>query len=207
MNVTEFVQAVKRQYGDEADIYITNSDIYQWIYEAELQVIRDTENNETTLTTNVFPTTLATPNNNAVHVRRCTYNNIPLTYITQQELDALQLTQLDTGGEPVYWYRFSPTQWTVYPLPPTAALVKFYCIVIPTLMAGAPSANFFVTQTPFHPDMIHYVVARAHNKNRNYTAEQISMAMWQKTLAGRQGVGSKAIDYRIDDPSDFARFQ
>ena len=101
MDVNSALRRVKRQFGDEYNVVITDQDIYDWFYDAELDIIRSTSDNDITLqaSANKFP--LQVPDR--VNLKRLTISGRPLVYLTVNELDSAQFL-LTSEGTPSYWY-------------------------------------------------------------------------------------------------------
>jgi hypothetical protein len=115
MEVSSALRRVKRQFGDEYNVVITDQDIYDWFYDAELDIIRATSDNDLSLQVpaNKFP--LQIPGR--VNLKRLVVNNKALSYITVNELDSTQ-SFLSTEGTPGYWY-FQGGRCGLWPAPKT----------------------------------------------------------------------------------------
>lgn len=101
MDITTILRKVKRQFGDEYNILINDQDIYDWLYEAQLKVIRETSGNDVTST--VPATSFPVGITDKVMVKRVAINNKALTYTNMNDLD-LSNALTTQEGTPLYWY-------------------------------------------------------------------------------------------------------
>ena len=201
MDVTTAVLRIKRQFGDEYDVVITDDDIYGWIYEAESDIIRSTGCNDTKLTvsSSSFPSDVPA----SVNIKRISIDNRALQYITVAEIDLLGLSIVSIGG-PQYWYK-EKTKVCLWPVAETAVNVEINYNKVPSVMSGLPSANIFTVPDVYHDDVIKYCIGRAHNKNNNLQAEQAQMTLYDRNLSTRRDEAQNAdtVIYKGADPMDF----
>lgn len=113
MDVTTMLRRVKREFGDEYNVVINDSDIFDWANEAQLNIIRDTTSNDISATrvVNTFPISLS----DKVSIKRVAVNNRALQRTTLEELDLLD-TATSTEGTPLYWY-VTAGQVHLWPVP------------------------------------------------------------------------------------------
>jgi len=201
VDVTTAVLRIKRQFGDEYDVVITDNDIYGWIYEAESDIIRSTGCNDTKLTvsSSSFPSDVPA----SVNIKRIAIDNKALQYITVAEIDLLALSIVATGG-PQYWYK-EKTKVCLWPVSETAVNVEINYNKVPAAMSGLPSVNTFTVPDVYHDDVIKYCIGRAHNKNNNLQAEQAQMTLYDRNLSTRRDEAQNAdtVIYKGADPMDF----
>jgi hypothetical protein len=202
MDVTTALRKVKRQFGDEYNVVIVDEDIYYWIHEAELDIIRQTASNDIKImpVANTFPATL--PSN--VIVKRVSCNGKALVFTSRNELDAT-VQYLTTEGTPIYWY-WENNQVQLYPSPKTSdtfTVEVIYCKV-PAEMEGLGPHTFTVPEV-FHEDVVKYCIARAHNKNMNWKAAESEMEAYDRNVSSRRNE-VQSVDvplYKEIDPTDY----
>jgi hypothetical protein len=215
MLVSQALQRIKKQFGDEYGVVIEDVDIYGWILDAESDIIRTTGCNSKTVTVpeQNFPMILSM----AVNVERIALNGVPLTYIAVEELDLLGLS---TGavGEPRYWYKQMENNTPnsiatkVYIWPETDQTRNFIVsyTVVPSLMTDVVvDNNKFTVPEVFQEDVIKYCIGRAHNKNNNLQAEKMQMDMYDRNLNIRRDEAQNAdvVLYKIGDSMDFEQME
>lgn len=200
MDVATVLRRVKRQFGDEYDVIVLDDDIYGWIYEAEMDIIRNVGANEQVMEqgSTVFP--LSIPDN--VNITRISIDGQVLRYMSVQEM-ANQNMNIDAMGARSTWYK----KGNVVYLYPTDSLVQNITIEytkIPTIMQGPAETNLFTVPEKYRTDVIQYCLAKAHNKNRNFQAERVHMENYQSSLGLRKEENA-SIDgpvYKGFDPLD-----
>lgn len=202
MDVTTAVLRIKRQFGDEYDIIITTDDIYGWIYEAELDIIRATGCNDNVVDTTVGAFPVSVPS--AVNIKRVSIDGKALVPTSKEELDLIGLSTV-ASSTPGYWFK---EKQAIYLWPQDTASTQAIRIEYnktPTLMSGATAANSFVVPEVYHTDVLRYCTARAHNKNQRSDLERIEMEAYERST-GRRSDEANNIDapiYKLADPLDF----
>lgn len=172
MNVGEIKTRVKRQFGDESGVQITNADILRWINDGQLEIVRKTECLEglaTTVTT-VEDESYSVPTE-FIRIERVTYDGNRLQEITMEKLDELYPNRdsSDVSGEPEYYYLWSRNIW-LYPAPSSAKSLAIYYIKIPNeLSADEEDPEIPVT---FHNAIVRYCLAQAKELNEEYKEAQ-----------------------------------
>lgn len=202
MNVATLVSQVKRQFGDEYDVIITNPDIYGWIHDAQLDIIRRTGVNEQTVATTVGAFPVSVPDQ--ITIKRVSIGGTALINISREELDLLGLSTTLSPDTPKYWYR-DGSSVRVWPQKPgDTTSVSIHYAKVPPLLTGAGGEVFAVPES-YHTDILHYCLARAHNKNENWTGEKQEMDYYERNVGNRmsEAVSPDAGLYKLPDPMDF----
>lgn len=101
MDVPSALRRIKRQFGDEYNVVIIDQDIYDWIHDAELDIIRATSDNDLTIPVPVSRFPLVIPDK--VNVKRLSINGKALTNVNLSQLDLTGGSSI-TAGSPMYWY-------------------------------------------------------------------------------------------------------
>lgn len=202
MNVVTAVLRIKRQFGDEYNIIITNDDIYGWIYEAEMDIIRATGCNDNVVNTTVGAFPVNVPD--SVSIKRVSIDGKALIPTSKEELDLLGLSDTvpDTPG---YWYR-EKTQVHLWPQTvPSTQAIRIEYNKTPTLMTGDPTANTFTVPEVWHPDLLRFCIARAHNKNQRTDLERVEMDTYDRNVGKRHDEANNidAPIYKLPDPLDY----
>lgn len=205
MDVPTALLRIKRQFGDEYDVIINNDDIYGWIYEAELDIIRNTGSHDfsQTVSSTLFPS--AVPDSVTISV--VSINGKALTFTSKSEI-ILAYSNLDAIGEPGFWY-LEDKKIYLYPFDPTVSQnVDMTYSKIPVLMAGLPASNTFVIPENYRTDLVNFCIAKAHNKNRNYQAERTFMDLYDRSLGLRRDEEQSQDGpiYKSGDPMDYVDY-
>lgn len=206
METADFVLQVKRQYGDEYGVVITDPDILQYIYEGEMDILRASGGFETknlTAAVSTFP--IKVPE--AIQIIRLVVNNATLSYISLNELDLLRISLNTTEGAPAYWYDPAHELGDIdlYPKTPndTSVVTIYYRH---TAIKRSSVTGDLTVHERHHTDLLQFCLAKCHNKNRDAQSEQIAMAYYDKNISMRREE-NESYDgpiYRQPDPEDFS---
>ena len=201
MDVETALRRIKRQFGDEYDVLILDDDIYGWIYEAEMDIIRNTGSNELQMvqSSSVFP--LDIPTN--INIVRLSIDGKVLHPLTPTEMGN-QGFNLDATGYRSSWYK-KGTKVYLYPNDSIVQNVTIDYVKTPLMLAGPPETCVFTLPERYHTDIVQYCLARAHNKNRNHQAEKFAMDNYDRSLGIRREE-NQSIDgpvYKGSDPMDY----
>jgi len=206
MDVTTAFLSIKRQFGDEYSIIINDDDIYRWIYEAELDIIRKAGGNPSSTAgpANTFPIDIPTN----VQIRRVSMGNRGLVPITTAEIDEMGLSFGAVGNSPTHWYVHDNKAF-LWPLTSSNTTpVTVWFEKTPVLMTGPTAGNVFTVPEVYHTDIILYCVAKAHNKDKDAVSERNMMEMYNQNIALRRDEADSidGIQYKGIDPLDFEAY-
>jgi 2-C-methyl-D-erythritol 4-phosphate cytidylyltransferase len=203
MDVATLLTQIKRQFGDEYDVIITDDDIYGWIHDAQLDIIRRTGINEQSVTTSVSAFPVSVPEQ--ITIKRVNIDGKALTYVSREELDMLSLSTVQGPSTPKYWYR-SERHVRLWPqdATDTTTQVQIQYAKVPVLLDGSGGEVLTVPES-YHTDVLHYCLARAHNKNENWTGERQEMDYYERNVGNRmaEATSPDTALYKLPDPMDF----
>jgi hypothetical protein len=185
MNVTTLTRKVRRLFGDtEAEIIITQQDIFDWIDEAQLQITRKTHclSKSAESTADLFPLNLPL---DWIMTKRLVYGNTILKFVEIDDLDGLSYDATVPTDTPTVYYNFNK-QLNLYPNKGTndTTKVKHDYICAPTSITSV-SVPLDVPIS-YHEDITRYCIMRAHERNENYKAQQISSDTLEAYAGERQ---------------------
>lgn len=201
MLVSDAVTHIKRQFGDEYSVVIYEGDIYQYIYEAELDIIRKAGSNDQTVTVAVsaFPSNVPT----AVTIKRVSISGKALQYTSKEQIDLNGLS-VSSVGTPLFWY-MQNKQVYLWPTDSSTTQVEITYNKTPTLMSGLPSANTFTVPEVYHTDIINFCLSRAFSKTGDDRKVQEYTELYDRNLGTRMNEANSidAATYKLGDPMDF----
>lgn len=208
MNLTTLVRKVQRLFGDNAsEVVITQTDIFDWVDEAQLQVTRKTHcltKSATGLLASTFPLTLPA---DWIMTKRLLYNKTVLKFVEIDDLDALSYDATVPVDSPSVYYIFNK-QINLYPNKPNDATPlqhDYVCSPTPIATISTP----LDVPLSFHEDIARYCIMRAHERNENYKAQQISSDAFEALSGERlQEASNPNEDYYVvrDDPGEVDTF-
>ena len=194
--VRTIADSVKRQFGDEAGIQVTDQDIFRWVNDAQLEILSQNRMFKGKATSDLVAGQFeyAFPNVPIIDIQSIQVNGQKVEYRSFQEFE-----EYITGVDPNRTNSGTPTVWTEW-----AGTLVFY----PTPDAsGTASIVIYYTQGPadvdnlddtlsvpdlYVPRIIEYCMAQAYELDEDYQAS--SMKLQQFT----QGVGN--LDFDGNDP-------
>ena len=197
MDVTAALRRVKRSFGDEYAVVISDQDIYDWIYDAELDIIRHTSDNDISLQVPVGNFPLTVPDR--VNIKRLSVAGKTLTYTTVAELD-LNRASLTSSGGTRYWY-FQGGLLGIWPEPEISD--KYTVEVIysktPTPMSVVAPYLRWVT----NPAALQYGFVGSDDDWKNKTSVNVAIEMTLDSLNNNMvvlhvGSGSAAADLHFE---------
>lgn len=204
MLVSDITRKVQRLFGDTSnEIVINQQDIYDWLNEGQLRIVRDTHNLTASLSVaaSTYPRALPA---DWVITKRVTYGVTVLRLIDIEDLDAVNVNPATPVDTPSFYYIFAG-QIRLYPnlgATDTTTVIHDY-VKLPTILT-APG-NTPDVPVSYHEDLVRYCLMRAHERNENHNAMQESSAIFESSLGLRSEEASRQDDtfYVIrDDPND-----
>lgn len=204
MNVTTILRLVQRRFGDSGQIFITETDVIDWINDAQFEIARETK----CLSTLVSPAASALNTGYALptallKIERVTYDSRPIPYVDLEELDSrlLDVTVVDT---PECYYILNEK---IYLYPNASAtdskIVNIYYARIPASIVVNTDALTIPEQ--FHRDVVTFCLIRSHERNENFKAVETLTAEFQNNLSKRLEDTNLPDDTYLvirDDPRD-----
>jgi hypothetical protein len=203
------VRKVQRLFGDTAaEVVISQADIFDWVDEAQLQITRKTHCCTKTLTglaANTFP--LALPED-WIMTKRLVYGTTILKFVEIDDLDALSYDATVPTDSPSVYYIFN-RKINLYPnkgaTDATQLQHDFVCAPAPILSISTA----LDVPLSYHEDIARYCIMRAHERNENYKAQQISSDVFEALSGERLQESSNPNEdnYVVrDDPGENTNF-
>lgn len=178
MTPSEIETAARRKYNSVNSGFFSSNEVYDLIYQAELEIARETKMLEglTTTTSTASTRDYAYPTG-VLEIKRVEYDGQKLEKIDFREDDSITVfdSNATTEGTPLYY-----TDWgnTLYlrPVPDTSSVqIRIYYYKMPTAVTSA--SQTLEVPALFHMSIVDYVVAEMAMKDLN-TA--IANAYWDK---------------------------
>lgn len=184
---TDIATAVKRQFGDEAGIQVTDSDIIRWINQGQLDICRRTRLYKAIKLANVAAgTSDYTIPADVLFVQQILVNNQPVDYRSFEEASAYILENdpnKTITGQPDIWYEWAGT-YTFWPTPDLATAgtnnLKLMYIKAPTDLV-ALTDDLSVPDT-YYNQLLQYVMSQAHEMDEDWTAAQVKTAQYENSV-------------------------
>jgi len=205
MNVTDIIRKTQRLFGDSsAEIIISPQDIYDWINEAQLTIVRQTDclTGTDTAALSTYPKALPV---DWIKTKRVSYGTNPtqsLKLIEIEDLDNLNIDPASPVDSPMFYYHWAG-QLRLYPMMSTALNVVHDYVKLPTTIISTATA--LTVPVSYHEDIVRFCVMRAHERNENWNAFRESKAIMQENSGLRTEEASLSDDDFFvvrDDPGE-----
>lgn len=185
--VSDVTEAVKRLFGDESGVQITDSDIIRWVDDAQREIIMNNpEVGAGVVQVNVtagqatYPILTNVPDMMIIHSLHYDGQIIPnMSFVRAQE--EIIRNGVQSPGTPVFWYEYAGVI-TLYPVPNvTKALgLTFYYSKAPDEITSV-GQNLFVADSYFK-SVIDFCMAQAQELDENYSASQAKMQQFETSM-------------------------
>jgi hypothetical protein len=175
LNVTDVANRVRRTFGDDAGVQVTDEDILRWINDAQLQISVDNEELlETTATTDIVASVAdySIPTNMNV-LRSCMYNNFRIRGLSfaqfNEYIDGFKATSSQGGfgnGAPEVFMVYGGTI-TLFPTPSQSITggLKIYYSKHPESVGNL--ADALTVPDRYHNSVVEYCLKMAYEMDEN----------------------------------------
>ncbi len=201
MNVLDVVNRVKRQFGDESGVQITDTDIVNWINEAQQEI---TSTNEELLATSTTMNLVAFQQDYAMPADLQTLFGVSmktsgaLSYFPIKGLPIQQFNELISGWDGTFYGTDTPYSYTVhgstlrlFPIPNAASTagLKIFYGKVPTTIVGTGGALELPVQ--YHNAILAYALQQAYELDENYSAAEMKGGQYAARVAQNRGLDTK----------------
>jgi hypothetical protein len=170
--------AVKRQFGDESGVQITDTDIFRWINQGQLDICRRQRLLKGIKLANVVAgTSDYTIPDDVLFVQEIVINGQSVAYRSYEEASAYILENdplKSSTGMPDIWYEWAGI-YTFWPVPDLSVAginnLKLLYVKAPTDVTAL--ANPLSIPDTYYNLLLEYVTAQAHEMDEDWTAAQI----------------------------------
>lgn len=175
MNVAEIKTRVKRQFGDESGVQLTDEDIVRWINDAMREIATQNENVLETVSTAAITAGTAeyTLPTDILQLRAIRYNDHKLDVLSLQEADQ-HITRYEdpasySQGTPEYAWIYA-NKITLYPTPNESggSLLKLYYTRLP--IEVSVDNDIPELHVKYHPMIVQYVLQQAYEMDEDWAA-------------------------------------
>lgn len=179
MTPAQIETAARRKYNSASSSFFATAEIYDLIYQAELEIARETKMLEgLTTTTSTSGTRSYSYPTGVLEIKRVEYDGAKLERIDFREDDILTIFDSATTvtGTPLYYSDWGNTLY----LRPTPAVssdtITIYYYKEPTIVTSASQA--LEVPALFHMSIVDYVVAEMATKDLNNSMAQVYFDKW-----------------------------
>ncbi len=181
MTPTEIEQAARERYNAVNSTFWSQSEIFSYIYQAEMDIVNFTQAIERSFQASTvagqqeydFPT-------NTIEIKRITYNGTKLERINFNDDDVITGYDADTTsqGDPRYFYLWNRTI-ALRPIPSSVGTLKIYTLQYPSTVSSTSTLEI---DPIFHTYIIDYVASKMAAKDENFTVAEHYRSEWKEDL-------------------------
>jgi len=177
MNVQDVITRVKRQFGDESGVQVTDQDIIRWINDAQSEIAQAQDILE------VSATSLSVANQGAypvpsdiIYLRSVYYNGFKVRVVSLQDYDIYvnnyqEDPENPLSGIPEIFYMWAD-EIKFYPVPAEAGQdIKLYYTQFPANVTS--SAGQLTIPLPYHTRVVEYCLQQAYELDENFDASNL----------------------------------
>ena|SRR3990167_5900991 len=181
MDVSDLVTYARQQYNATSDSFFSDTELYSYIYDAQMQLARFTSCIRGTYTQSTVASQqeYSMPSD-VISVKRVTYDGKRLARISFSEDDMItgfnaSTTSTATPSCYAYWNA------TLYlrPVPSAVATIKIFVYKMPDEVTAT---SVLEVPTIYHLDMADYLLHKMAAKDKNYSGAQYFANLWAVSL-------------------------
>jgi len=186
MNVQEVITRVKRQFGDESGVQITDLDVFRWINDAQNDIAQEQEILETTAVTNSVAGQGSYPiPEDIINLRAVHYKGFKLKVVSMQDYDIyVNNWQGDPNnpeqGTPEIFYVWA-TEIKMFPVPVESGdEIKLYFSQFPAPINSVGDA--LTLPIKYHNRIVEYCLQQAYELDENFEASNLKASQMSSSL-------------------------
>lgn len=199
--VTDIITSVKRQFGDESSVQITDADIIRWVNDGQREIVdTNTTINQKLAKTSViagqdaYPLATDPSLPNIYRISSVRLNDSLLDPITVQEAENYVIGDSNTA-DPIAWYE-EEGNLVLYPKPSTGYVngLTFRFTALPVKVTTNTDA--LTIPDSYYSALVQYCLAQAYELDENFQAAGVKAEQFEKSLGLRS-------NRTVNDNSDF----
>jgi hypothetical protein len=193
----EVATYVKRQFGDESGVQVSDADIIRWINTATRDIFAQKEPIKSIKSANLVANqNQYTWPSDILQVQAVKINNRPVKQMSFQEAEEYIFTQDPdniSSGQPTIWYEFGG-QFFLYPKPDKSATSGIQLFVVPAPTMITTLAQTLTIPDPYFNALLDHVLAQAYEMDENFDASQLKAASFAGQMAEDNSDGAVELD-------------
>lgn len=203
---------IERQFGDEAGVQLSTSDIIRWVNDGMQEIANtNTTINQKKATTDIVQgqdlySLSDVAFTGIARINSVRVNGIPCTPITFQEAEKylVNTSSSTANGTPNMWYE-DANDLRLFPIPDAAIAggLQIYFTTVPAVVS-ALGDTLDIPDSYFNA-LCQYVMTQAYEMDENFQAAQYAQAKFDKSLGLRQNdtnIQEKSFPTILIEPED-----
>lgn len=184
--VSDVAADVKRTFGDEASVQVTDSDIIRWVNQAQTEIVSKNQillaSGNTPSVANQYVYSLSELNIQSI--RSVHYDGAKIKSLTFQDAEeyiSKDDPQHNATGIPEFWYTWGNSELMLYPTPATADLpIAVYFYALPTTVTQTD--DFLSLPDNYYNRVLEFVMSCAYEMDENFAASEARINRFESNL-------------------------
>lgn len=171
--VSEVITHIKRQFGDESGVQVTDDDIIRWINQGQEEIFRRSEPVKSEAVTDMTSgVTNYTMPSDVLKVQSLLVNNKPLERKSYQEAEEYILyndPDNSQTGTPLIWYEWAGT-FILWPVPDATQTGAIKIRYIKAATKVSATTDILAVPDPYYNRLLEFVLSQAYELDEDWSA-------------------------------------
>lgn len=181
----DLTQDIKRTFGDEAGVQLTEADILRWANAAQTEIVN---NNKAIKTKATLPTAVGTasytfPDVKIQQIEALHYDNTRLESVPFAEAERYIISndpEQSEQGTPSFWYEWGG-ELTLWPKPDAVKDLTLYFTAYPVELTG-DTAQILSLPDKFYNAIVDYVLSKCYEMDEDGNASQMAEGRFRAAI-------------------------
>lgn len=185
--VSDVAVFVKRAFGDESAVQVTDDDIYRWINSAQQEILNKNKILKALATTDLIAGTneYTFPGQNIQEIQAVHVKGRKIDFVSFQNAEQYILsdnvTDQPSSSDPTIWYEWGGTFY-LYPIPDTTVVngIKIYYVKGPTIVSA--QVDLLSVPDEYFNRIIEYCLGQAYEMDEDTQNSQYKLSQFSQGL-------------------------
>lgn len=199
LKASDVATYIKRTFGDESSVQVTDDDIFRWINAAQREILTSNKILKAVGVTNLMANVAeySFPSQNIQEVQAIHVNGRKIDYRSFQEAEdyiiANDPNRTNTGN-PSVWYEWGGTFY-LYPIPSNSVVggIKIYYVDSPAVITAV--GDLLSVPDSFFNRVVEFCLAQAYEMDEDTTSSQYKMSQF---AGGMDAMANQEISTHAD---------
>lgn len=182
--VQNVMTVVKRQFGDESGVQLEDSDIINWVNDAQDTIVNRNRVLKAKSTTAITAgqSTVTFPDLRIIQIESVHYNGriLPnMSFVEAEQKISTSDPQSSESGTPLFWYEWAGTM-TLWPTPNADGSLDLYYSAFPTRVTGATDPLSLPDK--YFEDICRYVMQQVYEMDQDWQGSQAKQQQFDASV-------------------------
>lgn len=182
--VQNVMTVVKRQFGDESGVQLEDSDVINWVNDAQDTIVNRNRVLKAKSTTAITAgqSTVTFPDLRIIQIESVHYNGriLPnMSFVEAEQKISTSDPQSSESGTPLFWYEWAGTM-TLWPTPNAEGSLDLYYSAFPTRVTGATDPLSLPDK--YFEDICRYVMQQVYEMDQDWQGSQAKQQQFDASV-------------------------